>query len=112
MATFDADAYRAAREPFVLVAGGRYHTARPVSAELVIATRPDLASNDPATQRRALVRLLRAAYPWRPTMLWRGDPVRVLMRLDLATRQEALRRFFRYLGGGGSSPAPETSGTP
>jgi hypothetical protein len=107
---FDADAYRAAREPFRLVAGGRIYAARPVSAELVIATRPALASETRASRLAALRRLLRAAFPWRWSMLWRGDPVRVFLRLDAATQQEALRRFFRYLGAGSTHRAPATTG--
>ena len=110
MTTFDADAYRAAREPFRLVAGGRIYEARPVSAELVIATRPALAAGERETRVAALRRLLRAAFPWRWGMLWRGDPVRVFLRLDAATQQETLRRFFRFLGAGSSHRAPATSG--
>ena len=110
MTAFDADAYRAAREPFRLVAGGRIYEARPVSAELVIATRPALAAGTPTHRLAALRRLLRAAFPWRWAMLWRGDPVRVFLRLDVATQQEALRRFFRFLGAASSLRAPATTG--
>lgn len=112
MATFDADAYRAAREPFVLVIGRRAWRARPVSAELVIATRKDLTGDDLQAQARALMTLLRAAFPWRLSMAWLGDPVRQLLQLDLPTRQEVLRRFFRFLGGAPTERAPETTGTP
>jgi hypothetical protein len=109
MATFDALAYREAREPFRLVAGGRVWTARPVSAELVIQLRPALASPTDAERAAALQRLLRAAFPWRP-QYWFGDPVRALLRLDLESRQEALRRFFSYLGLGLPRPGPATGG--
>lgn len=111
MATFDADAYVAAREPFELVVRRRVYRAKPVSAELVIAVERDLVSGDTARMGRALTRLLRAAFPWRWQYLWTGDPVRRFLSLDLATRAEGLRRFFSFLGVA-TSAAPETTGTP
>jgi len=111
VATFDADAYRAAREPFEVVVYGRRHRARPVSAELVIAVQPHLASGNVATATAALKRLLRAAFPWRVWMWFRGDPVYHVLYLDMATRNALITSFFRFLGGV-SPTLPETSGTP
>lgn len=110
MATFDADAYRAAREPFEVIVYGRRHVARPVSAELVIAVQPALASGDIRVATKALKRLLRAAFPWRLWMWVRGDPVYHVLYLDVATRSALIARFFRFLGGGSLTP-PATSGT-
>lgn len=110
MATFDADAYRAAREPFRIVVKGRTHEARPVSAELVIAVQPDLACGDATRATGALKRLLRAAFPWKLWMWWRGDPVYQVLYLDPATRNALIASFFRFLGGGSPTP-PATSGT-
>lgn len=111
MATFDADAYVAARDPFEIVVRRRVYRARPVSAELVIAVEKDLASADSDRVSRALTRLLRAAYPWQWRYLWTGDPVRLFLAQDLATRAEGLRRFFRFLGAA-TNAAPATTGTP
>lgn len=109
MATFDADAYRAAREPFIVKVKGRQHVARPVSAELVIAVQPDLASKDVTRATSALKRLLRAAFPWRLSMWWKGDPVYQVLYLDTATRNALVTSFFRYLGGAYLTP-PATGG--
>ncbi len=110
MSVFDADAYRAARAPFILVVKGRRHVARPVSAELVIALQPDLASPTPRVATAALKRLLRAAFPWTLSMWWRGDPVYHALYLDLATRNELLQRFFLFLGGVEPPARPATPG--
>lgn len=111
MARFDADAYREAREPFELRLNGRTYRARPVSAELVARMNGPLTSGDERQARRALERLLRAAFPWRAAYLWLGDPVTAFLRLDVATRNAGLRDFFRFLGDG-ATPPPATHGTP
>lgn len=111
MAHFDADAYRAAREPFTLAVAGRTYAARPVSAELVVRLERDLGASDGRVARRALRRLLRAAFPWRVAWLWLGDPVDRALQLDLDARRELLTRFFRFLGGRSAVP-PATPGTP
>lgn len=111
MATFDIDAYRATRESFEIVLGGKRFIARPVSAEVVISTQQELKSDNGATVNAALRRLLRAAFPWTLAMWWRGDPVEMILSLDLATRREYLTRFFLFLGGLSAVP-PATNGTP
>lgn len=112
MAAFDADAYRQAREPFELTLGGRTYRARPVSAELVVRLNGELAA-DERRARKAIERLLRAAFPWRASYLWFGDPVRQFLALDVATRNAGLRDFFRFLGDVGTlPPPPATHGTP
>lgn len=111
MATFDADAYRAAREPFTVIVHGRTYVARPVSAELVIDTQPALASGDRKASSAALKRLLRAAFPWKLRMWWQGDPVFHILYLDPATRNALVTRFFFFLGGA-DEPPPATPGTP
>lgn len=111
MATFDADAYRAAREPYTVIVHGRTHTALPVSAELVIAVSPQLASTDTATYRSGLKRLLRAAFPWRLAMWWQGDPVYHILYLDGPTRGALINGFFRFLGGGRRAPSLAMPGT-
>lgn len=110
MTAFDADAYRKAREPFTFTCSGRTWVARPVSAEVVAACEPDLARGDAATQRRATERLLRAAFPWRLSYWWRGDPVARILHLDVSARNAALTAFFRFLGGR-AAPPPATHGT-
>lgn len=111
MTVFDAEAYRAAREPFILVVKGRRHVARPVSAELVIALQPKLSSADHAVATAALKRLLRAAFPWKLWMWWRGDPVYHALYLDLRTRRALLSDFFRFLGDDDQPTSPATPGT-
>lgn len=111
MAHFDADAYRAAREPFTVTVDGRRCVARPVSAELVIQLQPQLASSSAHEANEALRRLLRAAFPARIAHLWVGDPVRHIMRLDPVSRRQLVTDFFRYLGGSNPLP-PATNGTP
>lgn len=111
MTTFDADAYRKARDPFKVRVHGRLYEALPVSAELVIAVQPDLASDSVATRTQALKRLLRAAFPWRLSMWWRGDPVYHILYLDGPTRGALIAGFFRFLGGDQSVSPPATDGT-
>lgn len=111
MTTFNADAYRAAREPFTLVVNGRTHVARPVSAELVIRLQPDLASSNARAFGPALRALLREAFPYHISMWWLGDPVRHVLNLDPATRNALVTSFFRYLGGV-REMSPEMAGTP
>lgn len=111
MPTFDADAYRAAREPFAVVVNKRRRVARPVSAEIVIALQPALASTDGAVANRALRKLFRAAFPWRLAYWWLGDPVRQILELDPVTRKRLVLDFFGYLGGTSAPLPPVTGGT-
>lgn len=117
---FDADAHRAAHAPWSMVLRGRTHTARPVSVRQVMAFQ-EVAQREPAVARRALIRLLRVAFPWRPWYVWRGDPVRWLVAETGEGQAEALADFFGCLlarltrtppTSGTGSPAPTPPLTP
>lgn len=95
MATFDADAWLAAHEPWSLRLGGRVYRSRPVSILAVIAYQAAVAEaqGDPLANIRALERILRLAFPWRWTYL-RRDPVALILGLDDAARATVVRDFF------------------
>lgn len=116
---FRASDYLAAQEPWQIELPrrsglrGRVYTARHVSQDAVlrywgrlqmakdyVAKRPNDQYAEAVGLRvlqRAVRALLREAFPWRPWMLWRGDPVRRLSRLPSGALQEALNDFFAYL---------------
>jgi hypothetical protein len=121
---FSASDYQAAKEPWQVELGQgrgrRWYTARLVSQDQVFQYFARLqeanrrgdelerkGGDEHAQATAALVRvtlvkralrlLLRAAFPWRPWMLWRGDPVRRLLALDADTLEKALDDFFGFL---------------
>lgn len=106
--SFNADQYREAVRPWVFTVGGRSWEARPVSAEAVLAFHAVIRDRpgDARACERALLTLLRMAFPWRPSFWWRGDPALLLAGLSPAERGEALQDFFGYLEGKTRRPLP------
>lgn len=110
---FSASDYQRAQEPWQIELDGTAFTARLVSQQAVFAywarvedaqrTLTGAKNQEVASAVlmrvivRALRRLLREAFPWRPSMLVHGDPVRRIFRLDPATFWEAIRDFFESL---------------
>lgn len=111
---FSADLFRAAHRPWQLTTGGRTFVARHVSAPAVVAFHTRFAEARSETGRmRALRRLLRLAFPWRFSYLVRGDPVRILARMEPAAQRAALADFFVALEGKSpSSTLPTIPGKP
>jgi hypothetical protein len=110
---FDADAYRAAREPWTCRIGGRLHTAQPVSQEALLRFQGGMeraARTQDATLAARVTRALwRTAFPWRPSMLWRGDPVPQLLALEPPAHEAALLDFFAWLGARPPAPPARTT---
>lgn len=106
---FDVDAFREAHRPWAFTYRGRAFPARHVSALLVLeyedrvrraaAVGKTNAGRGARLHLAALHILLRHAYPWRPTYLIRGDPVKIILGLEPAARAEALKDFFACLQG-------------
>lgn len=112
--TFDLDAYREAHRPWTFRAGGFAFEARILSAEHVRRFNAELAGADAAGQRAALARLLRAAFPWRFSYRWRGDPVTRILALEPAALDATLSSFFEWVRQthGARVTSPATDGTP
>jgi hypothetical protein len=59
--------------------------------------------------------LLRIAFPWRPSYIWRGDPVSIIGAMLPREQAEVLRDFFQSLGVTVRKPtlptSPKTNGT-
>lgn len=90
---------------------GRDYVARPVSVSVVIAAMEELQRSG-GNQRAELLtmrKLFRHAFPWRISMLWRGDPVRYIMRLDPLGYRALVADFFGRLG---LAPESQSLGTP
>ncbi len=85
--------------------------ARPVSGEAVKRFQREMREAGALAERqeRALVRLLRWAFPLSWAVLWKGDPVRKLLRAP--NREELLAGFFGYLTRTLSRRGNRTSGT-
>jgi hypothetical protein len=111
MATFDLDALREAHRPWAFTTGRRTYVARPVSIEQVIAYEGECIGASVAVRLRALRRLLRLAFPWRPSFLWRGDPVAIIMGASPPVHHQLVRDFFASLRSPAESTAPPTSST-
>jgi hypothetical protein len=103
---FNLDAFREAHRPWSLTVGARTWTARHVSAREVQAYEHKLAAaTDQESKAVAAVRwILRRAFPWRFSYLFRGDPVRICLALEPAARREALTDFFACLLGRNPQP--------
>lgn len=106
----DLDALRAAHEPWTFQTGGRTYVARPVSIEQVIAHEAECVGASPAAVMRARRKLLRIAFPWRASFLWRGDPVRVICEASPTVHRAVMDSFFASLQS--SSPRPAMRATP
>lgn len=95
-----------------LTVAGVVHAMTPVSAAQVAAYataheaaegRPDQADR----QAAALETLLRHAFPYRWSMLWRGDPVRRIKAItDPAVLEGVLAEFFRWVDAAVRHPRP------
>jgi hypothetical protein len=114
---FNVDAFREAHRPWILTVGGRAFAARHVSAPQVqrYQDRIKEAGDDLARFESAVRWLLRRAFPWRPSYLLRGDPARIVLRLEPAARSAALADVYEALRGTATPPTqgePSTSGTP
>jgi hypothetical protein len=102
--TFDVRGYRATTcPPWAFTAqDGRTFVADYVSAPEVdrFIRKYDSTPPDSPERERAVHRLLRRAFPFRPSYFWRyrDDPVRQLYGLDPRTRAAALRDFFVQAG--------------
>lgn len=107
--TLDLDALRASAEPWAFATGGRTYTARPVSVEQVIAYEAACAGASAADVMRARRKLLRLAFPWRPSFWWRGDPVAVICAAPPALHRVVMDSFFVSLRS--SPPSPATDAT-
>lgn len=105
---FDADAWRAEHEPWTFTTRGRTYVASPVSVPVLQRFFTMTQGADFATQEREIERVLRVAFPWRPSFQWRGDPVKLILAMEPAARRSALADFFGRIQG---TPAvPATSG--
>ena len=85
-----------------LTVGGRSFTASPLSVEQVRAWQDahDAAEGkaDSAAQERALTALLRLAFPAKWSMLWTGDPVRLVRQLPAPEMERTMASFFLWCG--------------
>jgi len=110
--SFNLDAYREANAGWALTVGGRRYAARPVSAEQVLVYQGEIEGASPKMAQRALRRLLRCAFPWRPSFVWRGDPVNVIMAARPHEQRAMVQDFFESLAGTSAPlPASPTNGT-
>lgn len=111
---FDADAWRAGREPWTYTDGGRTWTARPVSALAVADTLTGLEGASHREQAVLWRRLFRLAFPWSwlYAVFPQFDPVRRIMRLEPGAYQAVMVDFLLSLGlGHQATSALPTSGT-
>jgi len=109
----DADAERAALEPFTVTLSGRAYVARPIShpawRTFQLAVEAATAGTLPeAAQEAALITVLRAAFPYRLPFRWQGDPVRLIHQLPPPVRERVLSDFFvcQATGRAPRSPGP------
>lgn len=100
------DALRAAATPWQFVAGGRTYTARPVSVEQVIAYEGEIVGASAAAILRARRKLLRVAFPWRPSFVWRGDPVDLICESPPGLHAALMADFFASLRSSPLEPQP------
>jgi len=108
---FDADAWRAAREPWSYTEGGRHWVARPVSALALADALQGLQDLSAAEQADRWRRVFRLAFPWRISYWWLGDPVTRIMALEPGAYQATIADFVVHLGAPLPSNALATSGT-
>lgn len=110
---FDLDQYRQAHAGWALTTRGQTYHARPVSAEQVIVYQGEVLGASPRIAQRALRKLLRIAFPWRPSFVWRGDPVKIVMGARPHEHRAMVADFFASLAGSPTLPTPSpTHGTP
>lgn len=107
--TLDLDALRASAEPWSFATGGRTYVARPVSVEQVIAYEARIAGASATDVMRARRQLLRLAFPWRPSFMWRGDPVAVICSAPPALHRVVIESFFASLRSWPPSPVTDAT---
>lgn len=98
---FNVDAFREAHRPWSFTVGGKTFGARHVSApDCQRFDRMRVAAGiDAKKHMRAIWWILRRAFPWRPSYMLRGDPVKIILALEPAARGEAMADFFGSLQG-------------
>lgn len=99
MGTFDVDAWQQSQQRWGVRLDGREFFARPVSAPAVLAAQLEMHGAGPKREREILLGLLRLAFPWRPSMIWLGNPVRMLNDLPPDAWRQVLRSFFAFVTG-------------
>lgn len=99
MGTFDVDAWRQSQQRWGVKLDGREYFAREVSAPAVIAAHLELQGAGLKQERKIMLRLLRLAYPRRLSMMWLGDPVRLLDQLPRPAFREVTKSFFEFVTG-------------
>jgi hypothetical protein len=100
------------RDPWAVRINGTVHVAKPVSGYRVAWFHGVVEQGVPEASYAALAALLRWAFPVRLSNWWRGDPVRLILRLPEAEQREILTDFFAHLAGRAPAPRPRsTSGT-
>lgn len=83
---------------------GREYMARDVSAPAVIAAHLKMQKATPVQERAILTGLLRLAFPWRPSMIWLGDPVKLMDELPPEAWKKVITSFFAYVTGNPVTP--------
>lgn len=107
MSGFSAVTWRAAHAPWTFTtARRRTYEARPLSGPRVLQFLVETEGARPAAREAALEALLREAFPLRWSFVWRGDPVREILRAPLAEREAILTSFFRFQGVSRLTPPP------
>jgi hypothetical protein len=112
---FDLDALREANELWSFTTRGHTYRALPVSPEQVMEYQHRLAksANNPAAITRVHRWFFRQAFPWRPSMIWLGDPVDLILATRPSERQELFKSFFVSLAAMElPNDASPTNGTP
>lgn len=101
---FDLKSFREAHRPWTFAIGEgrrrRVFSSRHVSGPCVLRYL-DMwteAKGNGRSLKRALYYLLRMAFPWRPSYMLRGDPVKIILNLEQQARAAALQDFFVSLG--------------
>jgi hypothetical protein len=107
----DLDAWRANNPTWSLTLDGYTYRARPVSARAVAEWMVALGNAQPGDGFALFERMFRLAFPWVPSYLWRGDPVKKIMALPPAAFQEVREDFFAHLGAARKPRAPEPNTT-
>lgn len=93
----DLDALNASAAPYRFRSRGREYVARPVSVEAVVQYEAAVRGASNLEVMAARKRLLRLAFPWRVSFLWRGDPVRLISQAPPAVYREVWADFFASL---------------
>jgi hypothetical protein len=97
--------------PWSVTLGGIRYQGRPLSGEAVrqFAAKVEAAGENKHAQESALTALLRLAFPLSWAALWKGDPVRKILRDP--DRQTILAGFYASLRTVPRRPGSPMSGT-